>query len=81
MCIRDRTWDEYVEVSKALTGDGAYGNTLVGANNGSGAGRFQYVIRNFGVDEFIQGDDGTWTTDIGSQKYIDALRALSLIHI
>lgn len=70
-----KSWDEFVEVSKALTGDGAYGNTLVGANNGSGAGRFQYVIRNFGVDEFILGDDGTWTTDIGSQKYIDALRA------
>lgn len=69
------TWEELVEASKQLTGEGSYGITLVGTNNGSGAGRFQYVLRNFGVDEFIQGTDGKWTTDIGSQKYIDALRA------
>ena len=69
------TWDELIEVSKALTEGDRYGMTLVGANNGSGAGRFQYVLRNFGVDEFILGDDGKWTTDVGSQKYIDALRA------
>lgn len=69
------TWEEMVEASKALTGDGNYGITLVGTNNGSGAGRFQYVLRNFGVDEFAQNAEGKWTTDIGSQKYINALRA------
>lgn len=69
------TWDEMVEAAKALTDGENYGITLVGTNNGSGAGRFQYVLRNFGVDEFVQDADGKWTTDIGSQKYIDALRA------
>lgn len=69
------TWEELVDAAKALTVDGNYGITLVGTNNGSGAGRFQYVIRNFGVNEFTQDSDGKWVTDIGSQKYIDALRA------
>lgn len=69
------TWDELVAAAQALTVDGNYGITLVGTNNGSGAGRFQYVLRNFGVDEFIQDENGQWSTDIGSQEYIDALRA------
>lgn len=70
-----KTWDELVAAAKALTEGDSYGMTLVGTNNASGAGRFQYVLRNFGVDEFVKGDDGKWTTDIGSEKYIDALRA------
>ncbi len=69
------TWDELVAACQALTDEDSYGITLVGTNNGSGAGRFQYVLRNFGVDEFVLGEDGKWTTDIGSQKYMDALRA------
>lgn len=69
------TWDEMVQAAKDLTVDGNYGITLVGTNNGSGAGRFQYVLRNFGVNEFAKDADGKWTTDIGSQKYIDALRS------
>lgn len=69
------TWEEMVEVAKALTEGDSYGITLVGANNGSGAGRFQYVLRNFGLDEFTQDENGKWVTDVGSQKYIDALRA------
>ena len=69
------TWEEMVAAAQALTDGDSYGITLVGTNNGSGAGRFQYVLRNFGVDEFTQDENGQWVTDIGSQKYIDALRA------
>lgn len=69
------TWDELVAAAQALTDGDSYGMALVGTNDGSGAGRFQYVLRNFGVDEFTQDENGKWVTDIGSQKYIDALRA------
>jgi len=69
------TWEEMVAAAQALTDGDSYGITLVGTNDGSGAGRFQYVLRNFGVDEFTQDENGQWVTDIGSQKYIDALRA------
>lgn len=69
------TWDEMVEAAQALTDGDSYGMALVGTNDGSGAGRFQYVLRNFGVDEFTLDENGKWVTDIGSEKYIDALRA------
>lgn len=69
------TWDEMVAAAQALTDGESYGITLVGTNDGSGAGRFQYVLHNFGVDEFTQDENGQWVTDVGSQKYIDALRA------
>ncbi len=69
------TWEELIAAAQALTDGDSYGITLVGTNDGSGAGRFQYVLRNFGVDEFTQDENGRWITDIGSQKYIDALRA------
>lgn len=70
-------WEEFVAVLKALTAeDGStYGITLVGTKNSSGVGRFQPTIRNFGVDEFYKDENGQWQTDIGGQKYIDALRA------
>lgn len=76
-----KTYDEFVSVAKALTGDNSYGVSLVGTKNSSGASRFQIVIRNFGIDEFVKGPDGKWTTDIGSQKYIDALRAFTNLAI
>lgn len=68
-------WDEFIEVLKALTDGNTYGITLVGTKNASGASRFQPTIRNFGVDEFYKDENGKWQTDMGSQKYIDALRA------
>lgn len=70
-------WDEFVEVCKALTGDGKYGITLVGTKNSSGASRFQPIIHNFGCDEFYKDENGMWQTDIGSQKFTDALRAFT----
>lgn len=70
------TWDELVAVAQQLTdGENQYGITLVATKDASGAGRFQYVLRNHGVDEFIQDADGNWTTDIGGEKYIQALQA------
>lgn len=71
------TWDEFVEVCQALTGDGSYGITLVGTKNSSGASRFQPVIHNFGCDEFYQDENGQWMTDIGSEKFTAALKAFT----
>ena len=71
------TWDEMIAACQALTKDGNYGMALVGAKNDSGEGRFAHVIRNFGVDEFYQDENGMWQTDVGSQNYIDALRAFT----
>jgi len=77
-------WDEFVQVCQALTrdtdGDGAidtWGITLVGTKNASGAGRFQPIIHNFGCDEFTKGEDGKWTTDIGSENFTKALEAFT----
>ncbi len=69
------TWEEMVEACQALTKGDSYGMALVGAKNDSGEGRFAHVIRNFGVDEFYLDENGKWQTDVGSQEYIDALRA------
>jgi ABC-type glycerol-3-phosphate transport system substrate-binding protein len=77
------TWDEFVTAAKALTGGGSYGITLVGTKNSSGGGRFQAVTHNYGVDEFIKGRDGKWTTDLGSPQFAAALKAftdLDLVH-
>ncbi len=68
------TWDEFVDLSVALTDGTTYGNVIIGARNGSGAFRFQTVMRNFGVDEFMQDSSGKWITDVGSEKYIKALK-------
>jgi ABC-type glycerol-3-phosphate transport system substrate-binding protein len=75
------TWEEMEEVAKKLTVDGNFGMTLVGTKNGSGGSRFQAVIRNFGVDEFTKDSNGKWSTDIGSQNYIDALRAYTNLDV
>lgn len=75
------TWEELVSVSQQLTGDGDYGITLVGTKNSSGSSRFQSVIRNFGVDEFYQDAEGKWQTDIGSEKYIKALKEFTDLDI
>lgn len=77
------TWDEFVQLSIDLTDGENYGNVIVGSRDGSGGSRFQPILRNFGVDEFILGGDGKWTTDIGSDKFIDALKAytdLDVVH-
>lgn len=71
------TWEELVDAAKKLTVDGNYGITLVGTRNSSGASRFQPVVRNFGCDEFYKDEAGKWQTDIGSEKYIQALRAFT----
>lgn len=71
------TWDELVAAAKQLTGNDKYGIALVGTKDSSGAGRFQYVLRNFGVDEFTQDSSGKWQTDIGSDNYVAALKAFT----
>lgn len=69
------TWDEFVSVNQALTGDGMYGITLVGTKNSSGASRFQPVLHNFGCDEFFKDENGQWQTDIGGEAFTAALQA------
>ena len=71
------TWDELVAACKALTEGESYGMAYVGTRNGSGGARFSNIIRNFGVDEFYKDADGKWQTDIGSEKYIAALKAVT----
>lgn len=71
------TWEELVAAAKKLTHDDQYGITLVGTRNGSGASRFQAIIRNFGVDEYFKDADGKWQTDIGSEKFITAVKAFT----
>lgn len=68
------TWEDFVDVAKALTGENTYGVTLVGVKTGSGTSRFQHVMRNFGVDEFYQDENGMWQTDLTSKKFERALK-------
>ncbi|WEV63912.1 sugar ABC transporter substrate-binding protein [Bifidobacterium sp. ESL0732] len=72
-----KTWDEFVAAAHKLTHGDQYGIALVGSKDASGAGRFQYVIRNFGVDEFKKGSDGKWSTDIGGPNYVKALKSFT----
>lgn len=74
------TWDELVATAKKLTSGDQYGIALVGTKDASGAGRFQYVLRNFGVNEFTQGSDGTWATDVGSDEFVAALTAFTNLY-
>lgn len=71
------TWDDMAATAQKLTSGDQYGIALVGTKDASGAGRFQYVLRNFGVNEFTQGADGKWTTDIGSEDFVAALTAFT----
>lgn len=74
-------WDEFRDVAKSLTEDtnndgkiDRWGFAMLAMRNGSAAGRFLYMMRTFGIKELYQDADGSWKTDIGSQKFQEALR-------
>jgi ABC-type glycerol-3-phosphate transport system substrate-binding protein len=75
------TWEDFRNVGKAFTedlnGDGRpdrYGFAMLAMRNGSAASRFLQIVRTFGVNELYQKPDGSWTTDIGSPKFKEALK-------
>ncbi len=72
------TWDEFLEVSKALTkdtdGDGKadqWGFSMVGSNNSSGQSRFMSYLWSNGLKVvFKDGDE--WKTDIDTPEFLKA---------
>ncbi|MBO3088263.1 ABC transporter substrate-binding protein [Cellulomonas dongxiuzhuiae] len=77
------TWDEFVDVAKALTvdknGDGTtdqWGFAMVGAANASGGSRFVPVLRSFGAAE-LREEDGSYVTDMDSEGAAKALQLYS----
>jgi ABC-type glycerol-3-phosphate transport system substrate-binding protein len=78
------TWEDFRNVGKAFTedlnGDGRpdrYGFAMLAMRNGSAASRFLQVVRTFGVNELYQKPDGSWTTDVGSPKFKEALKVFT----
>ncbi|TBL75735.1 ABC transporter substrate-binding protein [Paenibacillus thalictri] len=68
------TWDDFRAAAKALTDPGKrWGFAMVGAKNGSGAGRFMHILRSFGVDE-LREENGKWVTDMDKPQAIEALK-------
>lgn len=70
------TMDDFVAAAQAFTnGEDRWGFAMVGTQNGSGEGRFSQFVRTFGVDEVTQNEDGTWSSDLTSDAYKEALQA------
>ena len=76
-----KTWDEFIEVSKALTRDtdqdgtvDKYAFSMVGARNNSGEQRFVLFTKSFGVDEVYQTEDGAWKSDIFEPGFKNGLQ-------
>ena len=74
------TWDEFLEVSKALTrdtdGDGQvdqWAFSMVGSRNNSGEQRFVLFSKSFGADEIYE-KEGKWATDIGTEQFKAGLK-------
>lgn len=70
------TMDDFVAAAQAFTnGTDRWGFAMVGTQNGSGEARFSQFIKAYGVDEVTQNDDGTWSSDLNSDVYREALQA------
>ncbi len=70
------TMEDFEAAAKAFTEiSGAYGFAMVGARNGSGEARFSQYAKAFGVNEVWQNDDGSWETDLTSDKFKTALQS------
>ncbi len=75
-----QTWDEFLKVSEQLTedlnGDGKidrYGCAFLGTRNDSAESRFNVLSMTFGANT-IKNDGGVVTSDIGSEKFTQALK-------
>ena len=74
------TMDDFKTAAKAFTEiSGAYGFAMVGARNGSGEARFSQYAKAFGVDEVWQNEDGSWETDLTSDKFKTALQSFVIL--
>ena len=76
-----KTWDEYLEVAKALTedtdGDGTvdrYGSVLCGTRNDSAESRFQTFALTFGADFVTTDGSGTFTSGFDSDAFKKAMQ-------
>lgn len=70
------TMDDFRETAKKFSEiSGNYGFSMVGARNGSGEARFSVYSKAFGVDEIWQNEDGTWESDLTSDKFKTALQS------
>lgn len=70
------TMDDFRDAAKKFTEiSGNYGFSMVGARNGSGEARFSIYAKAFGVDEVWQNEDGTWESDLTSDKFKTALQS------
>lgn len=75
------TWDQFIEVSKALTSDtnndgklDRWGFAMIGTRNTSGAARFIPVLRTFGAAEIRQDSNGKWVSDLNTQGAKEAFQ-------
>jgi len=75
-----KTWDEFLEVAKALTedldGDGKtdrYGAAFAGTRNDSAESRFQTFALTFGCDFVTPNGDGTFTSGFGTDAFKNAM--------
>lgn len=75
------TWDDFIDTAQRLTedtdGDGKtdrWGFGMMAMRNGSASSRFVYMLRTFGIEEVYQNEDGTWASDVGSDKYKEFLQ-------
>ncbi len=75
-----KTWDEFLEVAKALTedldGDGKtdrYGAAFAGTRNDSAESRFQTFALTFGCDFITPNGDGTFTSGFGTDAFKNAM--------
>lgn len=73
-------WDEFLEISKALTRDtnsdgkvDKWAFSMVGSRNNSGEQRFILFTKSFGADEIYE-QDGSWKSDIKTEEFKDGLR-------
>ena len=69
------TMDDFAAAAKAFTNDSRWGFSMVGTNNGSGQARFVQYSRAFGVNEIYQNDAGEWVSDLGTDKFRNALQS------
>ena len=82
------TWDDFLEVSRALTrdtdGDGKadkWAFSMVGARNNSGEQRFILISQSFGADEIYQEANGEWATGLGTEEFKNALAYFTDLYV
>ena len=72
-----KTWDEFLNCAKALTGDtngdgevDRWGFSMVGSNDSSGQSRFMSYLWSNGCDIISQQADGSWKNDLDQAGFV-----------